>query len=146
MNAGSTNKAAETKELETVTVTAEVKKPGTDAKAADAVIEAKEEKTEKAAPEKTAAAEEKPVKRGPGRRPGVKKEKTEKPELKPEVFVEFQGNTASEALVIERIKAAYVAEGHRASSIKSLRIYMKPEEGKAYYVLNEKISRDVDLY
>ena len=131
MNAGSTNKAAETKELETVTVTAEVKKPGTDTKAADAVIEAKEEKTEKAAPE---------------RRPGVKKEKTEKPELKPEVFVEFQGNTASEALVIERIKAAYVAEGHRASSIKSLRIYMKPEEGKAYYVLNEKISKDVDLY
>lgn len=139
MNAGSTNKAAETKKMETVT--AEVKEPGTDTKAADAVIGAKEEKTEKAA-----VAEEKPVKRGPGRRPGVKKEKTEKPELKPEVFVEFQGNTASEALVIERIKAAYVAEGHRASSIKSLRIYMKPEEGKAYYVLNEKISKDVDLY
>ena len=42
-------------------------------------------------------------------------------------------------------KAAYVAEGHRASSIKKLAVYIKPEERKAYYVINEKDTGSIDF-
>ena len=36
----------------------------------------------------------------------------------------------------EKVTAAYEAEGNKASAIKTLEIYVKPEEGKAYYVVN----------
>ena len=45
----------------------------------------------------------------------------------------------------EKVIAAYVAEGHRESSVKRLRLYIKPEDRKAYYVVNEKVSGSVDL-
>lgn len=54
---------------------------------------------------------------------------------------------ASEAVVVDKVKAAFVASGHRVSSIKSLQIYIKPEENKAYYVINDnKYSGEVDLF
>ena len=34
-------------------------------------------------------------------------------------------------------KAAWVAEGKKTSAIKKVKLYVKPEEGKAYYVINE---------
>jgi hypothetical protein len=30
-----------------------------------------------------------------------------------------------------------VAEGKKTSAIKKVKLYVKPEEGKAYYVINE---------
>ena len=32
------------------------------------------------------------------------------------------------------------------SSIKDLRVYLKPEDGAAYYVINEKVAGRVDLF
>lgn len=73
--------------------------------------------------------------------------KADKPELKPDVYIEYQGQQATEAAVVEKVKAAFVASGHRASSIKSLQIYIKPEEYKAYYVINDgKYTGAVDLF
>lgn len=45
----------------------------------------------------------------------------------------------------ERAVAAFVAEGHRASSVKKLVMYLKPEEGKAYYVINDSENGSIDL-
>ena len=47
--------------------------------------------------------------------------------------------------VMEKAKAAYVAEGHRACAIKSVRLYIKPEERKAYYVINDKAAGSIEL-
>ena len=66
--------------------------------------------------------------------------KAEKKELVPEVFVQFDGNEDVVANVIERAKEAFTADGHRASSIKSLKVYLKPEEYAAYYVINDTLS------
>ena len=66
--------------------------------------------------------------------------------LKPEVFVQFQGREAVVEEVVEKAKAQYVAEGHRVSSIKSLQVYLKPEEYAAYYVINQKFAGRVDLF
>ncbi len=44
-----------------------------------------------------------------------------------------------------RAVAAFVADGHKASSVKKLVIYLKPEEGKAYYVINDSENGSVEL-
>ena len=72
--------------------------------------------------------------------------KAAKEELKPEVFIQYQGNEAIVADVIEKAKNEFVADGHRASSIKSLQVYLKPEEFAAYYVINQKFAGRVDLF
>lgn len=69
-----------------------------------------------------------------------------KPEMVPEVFVQFNGNEDGVKDVIERAKAAFVADGHRPSSIKTLQVYLKPEEYAAYYVVNDKYAGRVNLF
>lgn len=72
--------------------------------------------------------------------------KVEKKEFEPEVFVQFYGNESAVKDVVERAKDAFVAEGHRASSIKTLKVYLKPEEYAAYYVINEKSVGRINLF
>ncbi len=64
----------------------------------------------------------------------------------PVVYLQFGENEVKTDDILEKVKAIYVSEGHRVSSIKSLQIYMKPEEYKAYYVINKKITGSVDLF
>ncbi len=40
----------------------------------------------------------------------------------------------------EKTIAAYVVEGHRRGRISKLKVYLKPEERKIYYVVNDKIT------
>lgn len=120
--------------------------------------EVKEEtvKTEvkEAAPKKeTAAAAKKaePKKEAPAKKPAAKSKKTakEKAVMVPEIYVQYTDNgeqEASMADIIAKIKALYVAEGHRESSIKSLKVYMKPQEWKAYYVINNKIEGNIMIF
>ncbi|MBO5371198.1 MAG: hypothetical protein J6A75_00590 [Lachnospiraceae bacterium] len=77
------------------------------------------------------------------------KKVAEKAVMEPEVFVQYEDNGTQEASVadlVAKVKALYVAEGHRESSIKSLQIYMKPQEWAAYYVINKKITGRIDLF
>ncbi len=61
-------------------------------------------------------------------------------------IVQYQNQEVDTATVEEKVKAQFIAEGHKASSIKTLNIYVKPEEYSAYYVVNEKFSGRVDLF
>ena len=74
------------------------------------------------------------------------KKTTAKAEKVVETYVEFAGNQALLANVEASVKAAYVAEGHRESSIKTMRIYVKPEENAAYYVINDNNVGRVNLF
>ena len=116
-----------------------------------AVKEAVEEKAAaKAETVKDTAAETKetakPAREKKPSRAAKKAAKAAKEELKPEVFIQYQGNEAIVADVIEKAKNEFVADGHRASSIKSLQVYLKPEEFAAYYVINQKFAGRVDLF
>ena len=95
------------------------------------------------------APTEKPVKRR-GRKPGTKngqgRTKKLREEVRPEVFIQYQGNEGIVAEAIEKAKAAFVADGHRISTIKTLQVYLKPEEYAAYYVINKKFTGRVDLF
>ena len=128
--------AAETKAAETkaAAVAKEVEKK---------VAETKEtvKDTAKKATEKVEAATKTVVKKAAAKKAAPKKE-----ELKPEVFIQFQGQEAVVAEVIEKAMKQFEAEGHRASSIKSIQVYLKPEEYAAYYVINQKHAGRVDLF
>ena len=104
-------------------------------KAAEAKVAAKVEET------KTAAETAKK------RKPRTKTaKKAAKEELKPEVYIQYQGREGVVEDAIKKVTEQFVAEGHRASTIKSLQLYLKPEENAAYYVINQKIAGRVDLF
>lgn len=57
--------------------------------------------------------------------------------MKADVFVQFGGKEFSEEAIMSKVVAAWEAEGKKASAIKKAKLYIKPEDGKAYYVINE---------
>ena len=62
-----------------------------------------------------------------------------------EIYLQAGGQEWNVSDCKERAVAAFVAEGHKASSVKKLVMYLKPEEGKAYYVINDTENGSVDL-
>lgn len=52
------------------------------------------------------------------------------------VHLQFGGNEWTVSDLVEKAKAAYAAKGGEISAIKELQLYVKPEEQKAYYVIN----------
>lgn len=52
------------------------------------------------------------------------------------VHVQYNGRTINPEEVLESAKAAWVAKGHRVSSIKNLELYINVTESKAYPVIN----------
>ena len=117
-----------------------VSEPKADVKAeVEKAVEKTTEKVEKAV-EKTTAKAAKTAKT-------VKEAKPAKKEpVKPEIIVQYQNSEVDTAAVEERVKAQFVAEGHKAGFIRKLNIYIKPEEYSAYYVINDKFSGRVDLF
>ena len=134
-------KAVETKAEE---VKAEVKAE------AEKVVAAAKTETAPAKKEEAPAVEEKAAGKKPGRKPGSKSKTTKaaakKEEAVTEVYVQFGPGESSVNAVIDKIKAEYVEQGHRASSIKTLNVYLKPEDRSAYYVINDKVAGRVDLF
>ncbi len=60
-------------------------------------------------------------------------------------YVEFDGRQISTAEIADKVREAYKAENKRGA-IKSIEIYVKPEENAAYYVVNGKAEgKKVDL-
>lgn len=102
-------------------------KKTTPAKApAPAAVEAAAPAVETAAPKQTAA-----------KKPDVQKVE--------EIYLQAGGCEWNVSDCKERAVAAFVAEGHRASSVKKLVMYLKPEEGRAYYVINDSENGSIDL-
>ena len=127
-----TTKATEVKEVKEVKVEA----PVAEVKEAKAEVKAEAKKAPaKKAPAKKAATTEK---KAPAKKAAAKSETV--------ITVQFMGNEVAIATVEEKVKAQFVAEGHKASSIKSLNIYVKPEESAAYYVINGDVTGRVDLF
>ncbi|MCM1184721.1 MAG: DUF6465 family protein [Roseburia sp.] len=52
------------------------------------------------------------------------------------VVIQYHGNDLDVDGLMEKVKAAYVAEGNSAAAIKSVELYIKPEENMVYYVID----------
>lgn len=81
-----------------------------------------------------AATEKKAVKKAPAAR-------TRKKKVVPNFVIQSSADQSiTYEAVIEKVKAAFDGE------VTSVDIYVKPEEGKAYYVINGDVTGAVDLY
>lgn len=101
-------------------------------------------KAEEVKAEVKAEAKKAPEKKAPAKK--ATPVKAAKTEIKTALYVQFAGNEATEADIINKVKAAYVAEGHKESAIKEINLYVKPEEYAVYYVINDKASGKVNLF
>jgi len=100
------------------------------------------------------AVEQSPKKRG-GRKPMTAEEKAaaakaraeskaKADSLKPTVIVQFQGAEVDMDALVEAAKADFRQEKKR-TPITDLKLYVKPEERMAYYVINEKFNGSVSF-
>ena len=107
------------------------------AEAAKAVEEAKPavEKAVKAT-RKTAVKASETVKRTAA--------KAVKAEAAPVVYVQYQDDEEKVEDLVAAAKAAFAAE-HPRTKVTDLRLYIKPEERAAYYVVNEKFAGRVEF-
>ncbi len=108
--------------------------------------EAAAPKAEKAAPvkaEKAPAA--KAAKKAPAKTTRAAAPKAVKAApVTEDVFVQYGVMEWKTADLTEKAKAAYTAEGNTAA-ITSVKLYIKPEERKAYYVINDTATGSIDL-
>ena len=129
-----TKAAKEVKEVKVEAPVAEVKVEAPVAEVKEEKVEAKKA-TAKKAPAKKAATTEK---KAPAKKAAAKAETV--------ITLEFGDYTTVMSTVEEKVKAQFVAEGNKASAIKSLNIYVKPFENSAYYVINGDVTGRVDLF
>lgn len=95
--------------------------------------------------EKTAKVEtdKKPVK-AKGTKKQVDKE-TNTQESVEEIYVQYGDDEYLTSVFADKAKEMFVSEGHRAATIKTLRIYVKPEEKMVYYVVNDNTSGKFEI-
>lgn len=147
-----TTKKAENVKINAPAKTVETAKAETAVKAETVKTEVKEAPKAEAVKAEAPKAEKKeegkaaPKKRGP--KPKAEKadaKKAEKKEAVQNVYVQFMGKEILTADLVAQATEKWVALGHRASSIKELNLYVKPEDSAAYYVINGKESGKLEL-
>ena len=103
-------------------------------------VKAPEKKTEeKKAPEKKMETKKAEEKKAPEKKAEAKKELVEN------IYVQANGMEILTNTLTEQVKQLWVTNGHRLSSIKTIDLYVKPEEYAAYFVINGKEQGKIDL-
>lgn len=89
----------------------------------------------------------------PGRKPMTEEQKAEArlqreaakaQNVKATVYIQYAGAEAEVNALTEAAKADF-KQAHKRTKITSLRLYIKPEDYAAYYVVNETFAGKVDL-
>ena len=104
--------------------------------------EAVEKVTEKVAEktEELAAKTEKAVKTA------AKKAPAKKTEVKEAVYLQYLGKEINKDDLMKQVKEIWTKElKHKVSELKSVTLYLKPEENAAYYVINEETTGRIAL-
>lgn len=95
--------------------------------------EAAETKAVKAEAKAEAPKAEEPKKETAKKTPA---KRTTAKDIKTSVVVQFAGKEVAEKDLIAAVKKAYTKKGNKVGDIKTIEIYVKPEESAAYYVVN----------
>ena len=56
---------------------------------------------------------------------------------KTSLFVEFNGSKVEDKTIVAAVKKEWTEAGHKVGEIKTMDLYVKPEEAAVYYVINE---------
>lgn len=92
----------------------------------------------------TKAAEKKPAAKASAKKPAAKKAAAKK-DMKVNAYVEFYGKQVEEKTIIADVKKVWTKSGHKVGDIKTIDLYIKPEENAAYYVINGTESGSVAI-
>lgn len=74
-------------------------------------------------------------KKAPAKKAPAKKT-TAKKDIKVKAVVEYYGKQVEEKDMIAAVKKAWTKSGRKVADIKTIDLYIKPEEGAVYYVIN----------
>ena len=98
----------------------------------------------KAEPAKKAAA----TKKTAAKKTTTTKKTTAKKEMKVNAVVQYYGQQVEEKTIIANVKKAWTKSvaGNKVGDIKTVELYIKPEENTVYYVVNGKDSGAVALF
>lgn len=73
----------------------------------------------------------------------AKKAPAKKVEIKENLHIEFSGKSYSEQELMKSVKDIWKYDyKKKAADLKAVELYVKPEEGKAYYVINDEVMGD----
>ena len=142
-----TKKTSSTTKAETATVKAEKKET-----AAAKAIETKKDTTKKLET-KAAVLVDTPEVQAEEVKETVKKaakktaaKTTKKAELKTEFFLQFSGKEYTEKEILKKVKDVWTKDlKNKVGDMKDVKIYLKPEESAAYYVVNGDTTGKIDL-
>ena len=109
--------------------TVEVKAAETKTVKAEAKAEAPKAEAPKAEAKKAEEPKKETAKKAPAKRTTAK-------DIKTSVVVQFAGKEVTEKDLIAAVKKAYTKKGNKVGDIRTIEIYVKPEESAAYYVVN----------
>ena len=59
------------------------------------------------------------------------------------MFVEYQGKQVEDKAILAAVKKAWTEAGNKVGDMKTVELYIKPEEAAVYYVINETESGKV---
>lgn len=65
---------------------------------------------------------------------------------KQQLILQFDGQEADLSALEAIVKKDWKDAGKKLADIESLDIYVKPQEGKAYYVVNREVEGKIDLF
>ena len=65
--------------------------------------------------------------------------------MKTNIFVEYCGKQTEDKTMIVAVKKAWTDAGNKVGDIKTMQLYIKPEEDAVYYIINESTSGKVTL-
>jgi hypothetical protein len=57
--------------------------------------------------------------------------------MKSNVYVEFYGEQVSQSDILEEAKKIWKDSGKKEADLKSIQLYIKPEDDRVYYVFND---------
>ena len=125
-------------------------KVSVETKAAEKPVETKPAET-KTVEEKPVAAEveepaKKPAAKKTVRKTTTRKTTAKKTETVTEVYVQYWGKEIHTSEVADRIRKIWTDDmGKKASDLKDLKIYIKPEDNGAHYVINGDVTGFIGL-
>lgn len=71
---------------------------------------------------------------------------TKKADLKTEFFLQFSGKEYTEKEILKKVKDVWTKNlKNKVGDMKDVKIYLKPEESAAYYVVNGDTTGKIDL-
>lgn len=62
-----------------------------------------------------------------------------------ETFIQVNGQEYKQSEILQKVEESFLAAGNKITAMKNLQLYVKPEDGAAYYVVNGEITGKVEL-